>query len=273
MVGILSAVCILLFAYYTAVSRTGLVSHLLRDTATHIVRSVCSDATATDVTLAEVYIHVGEGAAGLRDVTVGIPEGFSTHPAHMADVRIAFQPETLVTGASIRVLTVSVDAPQIIYEVNERGSSVRAVYDSILKYSAESMKPYILIEELVIRRGVIHLVSSSPALVLDPNIPHSIDLPRIHLSDIGAPSGLAFSGIFKHVADPLIVNIIATAEPLLDKHRKAQAARLSADNDLPDQDRDPDPGDPDVGLHNGAVTANATHPSPSTNSSSPTTTP
>ncbi|KNC54614.1 uncharacterized protein AMSG_01468 [Thecamonas trahens ATCC 50062] len=231
--GTIGAVLALLLAYRVTLSRTGLVSSLLQDTALGVVSRVCSHATQTEVTIDDIYIHPTVGAAGLRGVTVGVPEGFTKHPASMGNVSIVFEPATLVTGSVIRVLSVVVDAPQIVFEMNKRGNSVRAVYDAILQYSADRMRPFMVIEELVIRRGLVTLVASPDILELDPSLPRDVRLPRIHLSDIGVPSGLSFSGIFKHVADPLIINILATAEGLIDRHRATAGARADSPPPFP----------------------------------------
>lgn len=195
-------------------SVTNAIADLLQHSAKAVVVHVVSIATNTKVTCGSVFLSMTTGIAGIRDLSVGPPDGFTYSPALMPEIDIEFDTRTLISRSVIVATRVTVQRPQILCEYRERGSSVQAIFDSIKLYHGDSIPPFIVIRELFVGAGTLEIVYEGVRRANSIKVA----LPALYMKDLGVSAlGLSFSGIFKLVADPLIENVLSTIDEELRK--------------------------------------------------------
>ncbi len=160
-----------------------------------------SDVTQSDVTLAEVDLDLTSGKGTLRGLKVGNPEGFEEPSAFelgeiSLNVNIADTNDDL-----IHITEISVDGPQITYELNSNTNNLDALkanIDAFMKAnissddkSSEAEKadsddegPKLIIDKLTISNGK---VTVKAPITMNQKIEGN--LPLIQLKDIGKKEG------------------------------------------------------------------------------------
>jgi hypothetical protein len=158
-------------------------------------------STRTPVRLDSVKIALASGQATLGGLSVGSPEGFEA-PKSLSIGNISVKLDTAsVTGTGpIVIKDISIDKPEVTYEINEKGqSNLQTIVRNTQSYAsslsgkgpklekkaveAESGKETgrkIIIESLTVRDG---LVAFSQPLAKDKQ--YSAKLPVIHLTNMG----------------------------------------------------------------------------------------
>ncbi|MEH6477346.1 MAG: hypothetical protein V7727_16760 [Sneathiella sp.] len=157
-----------------------------------------SDVTQSDVTLAEVDLDLTSGKGTLRGLKVGNPEGFEEPSAFelgeiSLNVNIADTNDDL-----IHITEISVDGPQITYELNSNTNNLDALKANIDAFMKANMSsddksseadsddegPKLIIDKLTISNGK---VTVKAPITMNQKIEGN--LPLIQLKDIGKKEG------------------------------------------------------------------------------------
>ncbi len=181
--------------YYVLTNLSGIIEATIEDYG--------SDATQTDVALNSVDISLADGSAALNGLTVGNPEGYSNNNAvSFGRINVQVDLDSLQScgAAGCDVITlneVSVESPEILYELGQGGNNLQTIQKNVEAYTASlsggssssssSSGPKLIINRLVIREGQIS-VRNGESKIAD------VPLPTIDMSGIGASRGGAEPG-------------------------------------------------------------------------------
>jgi hypothetical protein len=96
------------------------------------VETLGSDATQSEVTLAEADVSVTSGKGALKGLKIGNPEGFATDSAfELGEISIDLDVESLGSD-TIVVKDILIDAPQVTYEMTTSGgSNIQAIKENV----------------------------------------------------------------------------------------------------------------------------------------------
>ena len=154
------------------------------------VETYGSKATNTRVTLREVKISPTTGQGALRGLVVGNPSGFHTPNAlSLGEIAITLDIES-VTREAVLIRDVIIDAPEVTYELSDKGSNIDALKRNVqsnLKTSggnSSAPSPKVIVENLYVRNGTVNV---SASILQGKSL--SASLPNIHLRDIGKDTG------------------------------------------------------------------------------------
>lgn len=168
-----------------------------------------SAVTQAKVTLNEVKIEATSGAGALRGLTVGNPAGFKT-PSAFELGQISIQIDSKSIGSDpIVIRDILIGAPKITYEMGSGGSNIDALQrnvdtymkrmgagggaakdDAAKKDGAKGEEgPKLVIENLRIKDAVANVSATFMG-----GKTMSLNLPDMHLKDIGKKSGGASPG-------------------------------------------------------------------------------
>ncbi len=177
-----------------------------------VVERVGSDATQTQVTLAEVNLSLSDGSGELRDLVVGNPTGFKTeHAMALGLIRVQIDTATLQSDPIV-IKEIVIEAPQIIFEVGSGGSNIGAIQEAVAAYAAglgggesggDEPQPgdstgddgsdgggtKVVIENLYVRGA---RVSVSAPFLKGEDV--NATVPEIHLKDLGKKENGATAG-------------------------------------------------------------------------------
>lgn len=162
-----------------------------------------SAATQTAVGLDNVTLALSSGEGALSGLSVGTPEGFAADKSlYLGNISIKVNTSSLTGSGPIVIHDITIDKPQITYEINQSGQSNLQVLarnaqsyaaslggepkkDSPKTASPDTEKPgrKIIIEKLTIRNGQIAI---NQPLLQGKQL--SASLPLITLSNIGKNS-------------------------------------------------------------------------------------
>ena len=171
-----------------------------------------SQATQTQVSVAAVKLSLGSGEGSTEGLEVNSPAGCSRKQLFtLGMITVAIEPET-ITDEVIVINKIIIKAPQVFYEINDKGeSNVDALKKNLQQSSKSSEKSEttdgkevkLIIRKLVIESGEI---DARIAAMGEKNL--SANLPRIELTDIGKKSGGATPAeVAEKVADVLIKKV------------------------------------------------------------------
>ncbi len=158
-----------------------------------------SQATQTQVSLDSVDLSLAEGTAALNGLTVGNPSGYSSNNAvSLGRINVAIDLESLqncsATGCDVVTLKeVSVDSPQILYELGQGGNNLKTIQKNVEAYTAglsrggsssgsSSSSTKLIIDRLVVRGGQI-AVRRGESKIAD------VPMPTIDMKNIGRSQG------------------------------------------------------------------------------------
>jgi hypothetical protein len=154
-----------------------------------------SEATQTQVSVADVKLKLEDGAGSISGLNVGNPAGFAdSHIFKLGSISTKIDTAT-VTANPVVIDELIISAPQVFYEINKAGASNLDVLKKNLGTSSES--PGSSSEEsasgdelkLVIRKLVVDKGQASMRIAALGDKQQSVSLPRIELTDIGKKSG------------------------------------------------------------------------------------
>jgi hypothetical protein len=164
------------------------------------IEKVGGDATQASVSVDKVGLDIPGGAAAISGLTVGNPSGFKAPNAFMLG-NISVKLDTgSVTGDTILIHEIIVDAPQLTYELTEEGNNIGALRKNVEDYAKQFSDPNaapaadsgpgkkLIIERLVLQNGSVAI--RAPLADIELSQP----LPRVVLTDIGKKSGGAHAG-------------------------------------------------------------------------------
>ena len=173
-----------------------------------------SQVTQTRVEVAGVKLALTSGEGAIQGIQIGNPAGFSRkHIFTLGNVSVAVDPKT-VTDDVVVIDKIIIQAPQIFYEINNKGQSnidalkknVQQATSSTGKAQAEgsdAKEAKLIIRKLIIEKGKI---DARIAALGDKDM--SANLPRIELTDIGKKSGGATpADVAEKVASVLVEKV------------------------------------------------------------------
>ena len=169
----------------------------LGDVVKAAIETAGSRVTGAEVTVDDVTFDLGAGTAGLSGLSLGNPQGpFETERAlYLGAVSATVDTENS-TDKVIVIKEVSVNAPQVTYELATGGSNIDVLRHNVSMATggdggAASSAPddaaeediKVIIDDLYMRDGKVAVSGGGLGKTL------STDLPTIHLEDIGRSSG------------------------------------------------------------------------------------
>ncbi len=185
-----------------------------------------SQVTQTPVSVSSLNIDLKAGAAGIKQLSVGNPQGFSA-PNIFTLGGISTRLDISSIGKDpIVIEEILIDKPDVFYEINKAGeSNLKALQknieqstgsgDSAATESSEPGGPKLVIRKLVIEGGQIDAIVAALG-----EKAHTAILPRIQLNNIGGQSGGATGvEIARQVSNAIIAEVgPAIANLGLDKY-------------------------------------------------------
>ena len=167
-----------------------------------------SEATQTSVKVADVKIVLQDGSGAIHGLTVGNPQGFDT-PQAFSLGQIATQIDLNSLSGDVPVIEhITIRAPEVFYELNEKGQNNLDKLKNNLQSGASSSssssaskgsssEPRLIIRKLVFADGSIH------ARVVPLDKKYELKLPDILLNDLGGKTGATPSQIASQVVSIL----------------------------------------------------------------------
>ncbi len=162
------------------------------------VETVGPKVAKTPVTLADVRISLLSGSGELDGFVVGNPEGFATaHAVRVGKMKMDMEPRSVLSDI-VQIREISVDSPEIVYELSKKGSNLSQIMDNIKAVAgSEKKKPKdegkdgekaeeakkMQIDDFHLRNGRV-IISSTGLKGKGLTVP----LPDLHLTDIGKKS-------------------------------------------------------------------------------------
>ena len=166
------------------------------------VEEVGSEATKTEVRLADVEISLTSGKGALRGLKVGNPSGFATDSAmSLGAISVDLNTET-VGSDTIVIREVVIAKPEVTYEIDDKGNSnIQTIQKNVQSFAggksgasgkssgsassgSKDEGPKLVIENLYVRDGTVNVSASALK-----GQKMSAKLPTVHLKDIGKKQG------------------------------------------------------------------------------------
>jgi hypothetical protein len=154
-----------------------------------------SQVTQTRVEVAGVKLALTSGQGTIQGIQVDSPPGFSRKQLFtLGKVSITVDPKT-VTKDVVVIEKIDIQAPQIFYEINDKGvSNVDVLKKNVQQATAGSGKARVKESDsqqvkFIIRKLVIDQGEVDARIAALDNKDLSANLPRIELTDIGKKSG------------------------------------------------------------------------------------
>ena len=188
--------------------------------------------TKTKVELGGVDASLLAGEITITKFLIGNPKGFGSSHAFKVDaVKVAVNIRSL-TGDTIHIREIVIDAPDIIYELGSGGSNLQTIQKNVANATGggKSKKaksggdegPRVIIDNLYIRNAKVGLASGSLAMPLS--------VPDIHIKDIGKDSkdgkGATMSEAAGKVMDAITGSVTKAASKIDIKALSKQADDL-----------------------------------------------
>ena len=173
-----------------------------------------SQVTQTRVSVSSLSINLKAGAASIKQLSVGNPDGFSAPDVFtLGGISIKLDVAS-VRSDPIIIEEILINKPDVFYEINKAGeSNIKVLQNNIAQSTggggeaaadaSESSGPKLVIRKLVIEGGEINATVAALG-----NKSRSAKLPRIQLNNIGAKSGGATGAeIAKQVTNAIIAEV------------------------------------------------------------------
>ncbi len=181
-VAVIAAAFIYLSMNYSSIVKAGVESHGPK-------------FTKTEIALGGVDVSPFAGEISIDEFLVGNPKGFKTsHAFKVRTVKVVVDLGSL-TGETIHIKEIVIDAPDIIYELGSGGSNLQTIQKNVAQASGggggkgKAAKsdggegPKVVIDNLYIRNVKVALSAGMLGGKLVP-----VPVPDIHLKDIGKDS-------------------------------------------------------------------------------------
>jgi len=177
-----------------------------------------TEVTQTRVEVGGVKLTLSSGEGTITNLQVDSPAGFSRKKIFtLGEITVAIDPET-VTDNVVVINKVIIKAPQIFYEINDKGDSnldelkknvqkataKLGSSDSAASSSGEEVK-------LIIRKLIIEGAEVDARIAALGGKDISANLPRIELTDIGKASGGASAGEIAEKVTKILISKTTTA--------------------------------------------------------------
>lgn len=192
----------------------------------------------TQVSVASVDLALAKGRLTISDLDVENPAGFSKQDA------FSLESITLdlgnVTSEPYTVETVSLNAPEILYEVDSAGNgNLLALKDNLMKNlpkskaeeveQKEGANPLVIVENVTVSKVRLKLdfeKLNTGELQIDKKV-YEIELPTFSAGSIGKPNGMPADQVGAAIVNKMLDNIIAQAKAEA-KKRVAEEAKKKA---------------------------------------------
>jgi len=171
-----------------------------------------TEVTKTRVEVGGVKLTLSSGEGTISNLEVDSPAGFTRKQIFtLGQISVAVDPKT-VTDKVVVIDNVLIKAPQIFYEINDKGdSNLDVLKNNVQKATAglsSSDKSSSGGEEvkLIIRKLVIDEAEVDARIAALGGKDLSANLPRIELNDIGKSSGGASAGEIAEKVTSLLIS-------------------------------------------------------------------
>ncbi|MFN2645669.1 MAG: hypothetical protein ABR570_11795 [Burkholderiales bacterium] len=182
--------------------------------------------TGTAVKLKAVKLEPLDGRGAITGLEIGNPSGFSApHALTLGEMRLAVDPRTLTSNV-VRVNEISLEAPVITYERGERGDNLSAIQKHIQAQLPKSRGGGAAKSEgAPERKFIVDHVQVRKARVSYGGAPVAVDLPDLHLRDLGKKRGGATAAeitdeVWTEVTRTAVARAPAAIEQLRDKAKE-----------------------------------------------------
>jgi len=189
-----------------------------------------SRVLGTRVSVGSVDISLKTGRGTIHDISVSNPDGFSSDKLFKLDeVTVDIDVKSL-NRDPIVVDEISIAAPEVRAEMNEQAqTNVMAVKNAVDKYQSASapqarkqdggFEKRIMIKKFVFQEGTVDL----DAVAMDVQAT-DLELPPLHLSNVGGAHGDTPDGIAKTVSRAFLNTVRGVVEDRI-KQRATDAAK------------------------------------------------
>ena len=199
----------------------------------------------TSVAVFSVDLALADGRLTINDLDVENPQGFSQSDA------FSLESVTLdlgnITSEPYTVQTVSLNAPEILYEVDASGNgNLLVLKDNLMKNlpkakeqpadQAPGANPLVIVENVTISKVRLKLNFENldtGDLQIDQKA-YEIELPTFNAGSVGKPNGLPADQVGAAIVNKMLDNIIAQAKEEA-KNRLADKAKKKAKEKLDEE--------------------------------------
>lgn len=188
----------------------------------------------TPVEVAKVELTLTEGRLTISGISVANPAGFSDANA------FTLEEITLdlgnVTSEPYTVQTVSIDAPEVLYELTEQGQANLMVLkekltanlpatESAPEPDKTTSNPLVMVENVTVSNVNLQLdISQLPTEVTDlGDDTYKVSLPTFSANAIGKPNGMPADQVGGAILDAMLSNVIKQAKAEAQKRIKDMA--------------------------------------------------
>jgi uncharacterized protein involved in outer membrane biogenesis len=181
--------------------------------------------TKTELHVADVGVSILSAEAKVESFFLGNPKGFKSPSAMKVGSVFVDVDEKSLTGDTIIIERVEVKKPEIHYEKKGKTDNFSAILDNVKKSAASNKKSAdtgkdegggkkLIINDFVVTQGRVNLAMSVVGLG-DKEI--AVDLPDIHLKDIGKKKGGAsaaevskeiFAALYAKITSPAVTDAL-----------------------------------------------------------------
>jgi hypothetical protein len=197
-----------------------------------------SNYLGTQVSVASVDLSLSDGRLTINDLDVENPKGFSQQDA------FSFESVTLdlgnITSEPYTVQTVSLDAPEILYEVDADGKgNLLALKDHLMAKLPKSdskpvektdgPNPLVIVENVTVSKVRLKLdfeKLNTGDIQIEKKL-YEIELPTFNAGSIGKPNGMPADQVGAAIVSKMLDNIISQAKAEA-KKRLAEEAKKKA---------------------------------------------
>lgn len=171
------------------------------------VETVGPKLTKTNVKLNVVSVSLFSGSGKMKGLTIGNPEGFKSPSAiQVGTAALDLQPRSIFSDKVV-IKSIAVEGPQITFETDLKTVNLKKILNNLDEASGGSEKnpsapkqpeakegKKLEVDDFSIKGGKVHVVV--PTL----NQSTTVDLPEIHLQDLGKDSnGITAAELSKRV--------------------------------------------------------------------------
>ena len=179
----------------------------LNTTVAAQIEAVGSEATQTPVNVDDVEISIFSGKGEIRNLTIGNPDGFNTDHAFTLG-RISIHLDVASVREDVIVIhEITIDGAQLTAEQKLRRNNLRQILNNLRDFSDTEEEESEWTTNLVIEQ--LHFANAQVTLNAPLISDKSIDIPDVHVSDIGRTSvGVSVPEAPLRILEPLLTEVL-----------------------------------------------------------------
>ena len=188
------------------------------------IQTYGSEATKTEVVVADVKIKLESGQASITGLNIGNPAGF-TDPNIFELGNISTKIDTSsITENPVVIDEIVISSPKVVYEINKEGVSNADVLKKNLTAGGKSSSSSSASDgeemKMIIKRLVVEGSSAKVRIAALGNQEQSVTLPKIVMRDVGKKSGGATAAeVAQQLSSRLLGNVKGSVAKLgVDKY-------------------------------------------------------